>query len=139
MGNALRKQPAPGVRVDLDELFLQLERQRSEGGGRDSAAAQTILSARISPASTADPAVEAALFFVMGMSGWWTANAIVAETPIFVAETPEEQAIGNLLESAELVEGASGSRRPGSRWTASSSRCGCAGRRCGCRRPWRRT
>ena len=68
MGNALRKQPAPAARVDLDELFLQLERQRSEGGGRDSAAAQTILSARISPAPTADPAVEAALFFVMGMS-----------------------------------------------------------------------
>ena len=37
------------------------------------------------------------------MSGWWTANAIVAETPIFVAETPEERAIGNLLGVATQI------------------------------------
>ncbi len=45
--------------------------------------------------------VDSALFFVMGMSGWWTVNAIVwAETPIFVAETAEKQAIGNWLSVA---------------------------------------
>ena len=45
--------------------------------------------------------VDSALFFVMGMSGWWTVNAIMwAETPIFVAETAERQAIGNWLSVA---------------------------------------
>jgi len=42
--------------------------------------------------------VESLLFFVMGMSGWWTINAIQwAESPIFVERTPERQAITNLL------------------------------------------
>jgi hypothetical protein len=42
--------------------------------------------------------IDSVLFFVMGMSGWWTVNAIMwAESPIFVAETPEKQAIGNWL------------------------------------------
>lgn len=42
--------------------------------------------------------VDSLLFFVMGMSGWWTINAIMwAESPIFVAESPEKQSIGNWL------------------------------------------
>ena len=45
--------------------------------------------------------VDSVLFFVMGMSGWWTVNALIwAETPIFVAKTVEKQAIGNWLSVA---------------------------------------
>lgn len=53
------------------------------------------------PESESSWLVDSALFFVMGMSGWWTVNAIMwAETPIFVAETVEKQAIGNWLSVA---------------------------------------
>eukprot|EP01052_Picozoa_sp_SAG31_P007941 SAG31_NODE_389_length_16370_cov_4.517915_17_plen_510_part_00 len=44
---------------------------------------------------------EVALFLMMGMSGWWTVNAILwAETPIFVADSPEKKRISNLVSVA---------------------------------------
>ena len=45
--------------------------------------------------------LDSALFFVMGMSGWWTANALTwAEVPLLVQRTPEKQAIGTVLNLA---------------------------------------
>lgn len=44
---------------------------------------------------------EAGMFFVIGVSGWWSENAMQwAESPIFVEKTPEKAAIGNLLSVA---------------------------------------
>eukprot|EP01044_Picomonas_judraskeda_P001880 COSAG03_NODE_120_length_12312_cov_15.216900_11_plen_127_part_01 len=109
MGNALRKQPAAAV--DLEELFLQLEQQRAEDSAADPGAQQAQNARATAPAAgpTATGSAwvaEAGLFFVMGMSGWWTANAIYAETPIFVSDTPEEQAIGKKVaeQRAEAAE-----------------------------------
>lgn len=46
-------------------------------------------------------ATEVGLFLLMGMSGWWTVNAILwAETPIFVAQSPERKRISNLVSVA---------------------------------------
>ena len=45
--------------------------------------------------------VEYALFFVMGMSGWWTVNALTwAQVPLFVQRTQEKEAIGTVLNLA---------------------------------------
>ena len=106
MGNALRKQPAAAV--DLEELFLQLEQQRAEDSAADPGAQQAQNARATAPAARPTAigsawVAEAGLFFVMGMSGWWTANAIYAETPIFVSDTPEEQAIGNVLGVATQI------------------------------------
>lgn len=44
---------------------------------------------------------ESVLFFVIGVSGWWSLNAIQwAESPIFVAHTPEGAKVTNLLSVA---------------------------------------
>jgi hypothetical protein len=41
------------------------------------------------------------LFLVMGMSGWWTVNALFwAEIPLEVAKTPEKKAISSILNLA---------------------------------------
>ena len=106
MGNALRKQPAAAV--DLEELFLQLEQQRAADsaavpGGQQAQIAKATAPAAAPTATGSAWIAEAGLFFVMGMSGWWVANAIYAETPIFVSDTPEEQAIGNLLGVATQI------------------------------------
>eukprot|EP01052_Picozoa_sp_SAG31_P030677 SAG31_NODE_3167_length_4584_cov_7.199110_4_plen_312_part_00 len=40
---------------------------------------------------------ESVAFLVLGMSGWWTANAILAQIPTFVVDTPEQDEIANQL------------------------------------------
>ena len=94
--------PIPGFPVgDGDSDGMP---QRSGGSslqrrsaGQDSLSAPLILQPDPPPPEN-KWVVESLLFFVMGMSGWWTINAIQwAESPIFVERTPERQAITNLL------------------------------------------
>lgn len=47
---------------------------------------------------------ESLMFLVIGMSGWWVANALIwAEIPILVQRTPEGKAISNVLNLAVQV------------------------------------
>lgn len=98
----MRKQPRP---ADLDELLLQVEQQRSQDSEIRSAAHSQAHNAPVADPTNGHSVwiAEAGLFFVMGMSGWWTANATYAETPILVSGTPEKQGIGNLLGVATQI------------------------------------
>lgn len=43
---------------------------------------------------------ESAAFLVLGMSGWWTLNALLNELPVFVCQSVEREQIGNQLSVA---------------------------------------
>mmetsp|Transcript_163067 Transcript_163067/g.518016 ORF Transcript_163067/g.518016 Transcript_163067/m.518016 type:complete len:373 (+) Transcript_163067:301-1419(+) len=49
------------------------------------------------PADREVPAVELLMWVLFGVSGWWSANAVTAELPLFVARLPAAEKLGNQL------------------------------------------